>query len=343
MNHVAIDLGSRESQICVRGPDGLILEEKRYPTRKLSEVIRGWSQSRVVLETSAEAFRIADAAKAAGHEVRIVPATMVRLLGVGERGVKNDRKDAQQLSEASWRTDLPSVHIPSAKSREIKSLCGSRDLLVATQRNLANNVRGWVRTQLWKVPAGEMRTLPARLRAHAASLTVELPEHIERQLTTLELVTEQVKAANKQIERLAKSDPDCQRLMTVPGIGPVTSLRFVAAIDDPSRFSSSHRVQSYVGLTPGERSSGSKTRTTAITKAGQTPLRWCLVQAAWSAMNSRGHHPMLSWAQRIADRRGKAIAAIALARKLTGILFALWRDKTTYQATRAAQEILTPT
>jgi hypothetical protein len=82
VNHVAIDLGSRESQICVRGPDGVILEEKRYPTRKLTEYVATLGPSRVILETSSEAFRVADAAKAAGHEVRVVPATMVKLLGV---------------------------------------------------------------------------------------------------------------------------------------------------------------------------------------------------------------------------------------------------------------------
>jgi transposase len=188
VNHVAIDLGSRESQICVRGSDGVILEEKRYPTRKLTEL----GPSRVILETSSEAFRVADAAKAAGHEVRVVPATMVRLLGVGERGVKNDQRDARQLSAASWRTDLPSVHIPSKESRELKSLCGARDLLVATQRNLSNNVRGWLRTQLWKLPQCTMKTLPTRVRAHAASLSTTLPEHVERQLQTLSLMTEQV-------------------------------------------------------------------------------------------------------------------------------------------------------
>ena len=342
MNHVAIDLGSRESQICVRGPDGVILEEKRYPTRKLTEFVTTLDPSRVILETSSEAFRVADAAKAAGHEVRVVPATMVRLLGVGERGVKNDQKDARQLSSASWRTDLPSVHIPSKESRELKSLCGARDLLVATQRNLSNNVRGWLRTQLWKLPQSTMKTLPARVRAHAASLSTTLPEHVERQLQTLSLMTEQVEAATKQVKRLADAHPVCQRLMTVPGVGPITALRFVAAIDDPTRFSSSHRVQSYVGLVPGERSSGSVSRTTGITKAGQTELRRCLVQAAWSAMNVRSVHPMLSWAQRIADRRNKPIAAVALARKLAGILFRIWRDGTTYEPKRAALEKLTP-
>ena len=112
MNHVAIDLGGKESQICIRQPDGAIVEERKVPTRKLTELVATWPASRVVMETSAEAFRIADAALAAGHQVRVVPATLVRLLGVGERGVKNDQRDAQQLSKASWQTDVPSVRNP---------------------------------------------------------------------------------------------------------------------------------------------------------------------------------------------------------------------------------------
>ena len=91
MQHVAIDLGSKESQICIRRPDGSILDERKYPTRKLVELVATWEPSRVVMETCSEAFKIADAAKAAGHEVRVVPGTLVRLLGVGERGIKNDR------------------------------------------------------------------------------------------------------------------------------------------------------------------------------------------------------------------------------------------------------------
>ncbi|TMQ04900.1 MAG: IS110 family transposase, partial [Deltaproteobacteria bacterium] len=210
--------------------------------------------------------------------------------------------------------------------------CGARDVLVATQRNLSNNVRGWLRTQLWKLPGGTMVTLPERLRTHAQASGHELPEHIERQLTMLTQVTEQVQAANKQARRLATEHPVCRRLMTVPGVGPITSLRFVAAIDDPSRFSTAHRVQSYVGLTPGEHSSSQRERKTGITKAGPSELRRCLVQAAWSVMLARRPHPMLEWARQIAQRRNRPVAVIALARKLAGILFAIWRDGTTYEA-----------
>src|SRR5262245_24702707 len=101
MNHVAIDLGGRESQICVRLPGGTIIGELKVPTNRLIELVKDLEPSRVVMETSAEAFRIADAARDAGHEVRVVPATLVRALGVGSRGIKTDQRDAQNLSKAS--------------------------------------------------------------------------------------------------------------------------------------------------------------------------------------------------------------------------------------------------
>ena len=334
MNHAAIDLGGKESQVCIRRPDGSILEEGKHATKKLPELMKAWAPSRVVMETSAEAFRLADAAKAAGHEVRVVPATLVRLLGVGSRGVKNDQRDAQHLSEASWRADVPSVHIPSARSRELRSICGARDILVATRTKLINNVRGWLRTQLWRIRGGNTSTFADRVRGHSLSLQQLLPDHVERQLRALSSIQQEVKAADKQLRTLAGEIEVCRRLMTVPGIGPVTAIRFVAAIDDPTRFSSAHRVQSYLGLTPGEHSSSERERKTGISKAGPTALRLCLVQAAWQAF--RTTQPIATWAHQIAERRGRPIAVVALARKLAGIMFALWRDGTSYRPTLGA-------
>ena len=340
MNHAAIDLGGKESQICIRQPDGTIIEQRKVPTRKLTELVATWAPSRVVMETSAEAFKIADAAIAAGHQVRVVPGTLVRLLGVGERGVKNDQRDAQQLSKASWQTDVPSVHIPSKSARELKSICGARDVLVGTRTKLINNARGWMRTQLWKLRGGTTSTFADRVRAHAEAVGEPLPEHIERQLRTLAVVIEEVKAADKQLRTLAGEHEVCRRLMRIPGIGPVTALRFVATIDEPGRFATAHRVQSYLGLTPGEHSSSERERRTGITKAGPMELRRTLIQAAWATMCLvRTSHPMIDWARRLAERRGRPVAAVALARKLAGIMFAMWRDGTTYQAKRSAEAI----
>lgn len=337
MNHVAIDLGGKESQICVRQSDATIIDERKVPTRLLEKLAREWSSSRVILETCSEAFRVADALIGMGHEVRVVPATLVRTLGVGSRGVKNDEKDARVLSEVSCRIDLPSVHIPSAISRELKSLCGSRETLVETRTKLINNARGWMRTQLWRIRSGAASSFPDRLRAHAEKLHQEVPAHIARQLVVLDAMNVQIRAADAQVRAIAKQHPVCQRLMTVPGVGPITAVRFVAALDDVTRFRTAHGVQSYLGLTPGENSSSERQRRTGITKAGSTPLRQALVQVAWTVIRTAPNEPMTRWATQIAARRGRFIAVVALARKIAGILFALWRDGTTYRASRSAE------
>ena len=129
MEHIGIDLGSKESQVCVRNGVGEIVEEKRCRTDQLGRYLGKRAPGRVVLETCTEAFRIAGGARQQGHDVRVVAATLVRSLGVGQRGLKNDRRDARALSEASCRMELPSVHIPSVVSQEVKAICVSREAL----------------------------------------------------------------------------------------------------------------------------------------------------------------------------------------------------------------------
>src|SRR5215470_11246814 len=124
MEHLAIDLGGRESQICVRNSEGQILDERRWPTAALGRYLATRPISRVIVETCSGAFAVADAALALGHEVRVVPTTLVRSLGVGARRLKTDRRDARALSEVSCRIDVPSVHVPSLQARQRKTLCG---------------------------------------------------------------------------------------------------------------------------------------------------------------------------------------------------------------------------
>jgi transposase len=296
-----------------------------------------WETSRLVLETSAEAFRIADAALASGHQVRVVPATLVKTLGVGARGVKTDERDARVLSEVSCRIDLPSVHIPSAQSRELKSLCGAREELLECRTKLINNVRGWLRTQLIRLRSGATQTFPARVRGQAEAGGQALPEHIERQLKVIDVLNMQVKEADRQLRQFASENSLCRRLMTVPGVGPVTAVRFLAAIDQVTRFATAHHVQSYLGLTPGERSSSERQQRTGITKAGPAAVRRTLIQAAWTAWRLGGNDPLIAWTNQLSIRRGKCVAVVGLARKIAGILFALWRDGTIYRPSKAAQ------
>jgi len=334
MEHVAIDLGGRESQICVRREDGAIVEERRWATVNLGQFLSRRPKSRVVLETCAEGFAVADVALELGHEVRVVPGTLVRSLGVGARGVKTDRRDAQVLSEVSCRIDLPSVHIPSALSRRRKSFCGMREALVGARTQIINTVHGWMRTQgRGTVRSGTAETLPARVRKHWGE---ELPGYVARQLKVVEELNVHIAEADAELEKLAEKDEECRRLMTVPGVGPLTAIRFVAAVDEVGRFDGAHKVEAYLGLVPGEHSSSDRQHRTSITKAGPGALRRALVQGAWAARRTRGDHPMVAWSMEVEKRRGRRVAVLALARKMAGIMYALLRDGGSYEAKRGA-------
>src|SRR5690606_13473531 len=331
MDHVAIDLGGRESQVCVRRADGTIVEQRRVPTTGLPAYLARRAVSRVIVETCSEAFWVADAAQACGHEVRVVLATLSPALGVGARRQKTDVRDAQVLSEVSCRIDLPSVHIPRPAARAAKTLCGLRDGLVRSRTLLINTVRGWLRTQGRRLPTGSVATFPGRVRTAVGDA---LPAYVERQLQTIEDVHRHVTAADQEVRAWAQADELSCRLMTVPGVGRVTALRFIATLDVPTRFASAHAVAAYLGLVSGQRSSGDRTRHLGITKAGNPALRWCLVQAALCARRTLRPSPLRDWGDGVTHRRGRQVAVVALARKLAGILFALWRDGSTYDPFR---------
>ncbi len=140
IDHITIDLGGRESQVCVRSAEGTILMEEAHSTQGLGKYLSKRRKSRVIVETCAEAFHVAEQALTAGHEVRVVPGTLVRSLGVGSRGIKTDVRDARVLSEVSCRIELPSVFVPSQEIRELKSLCGMRDAFVGYRTRIINTV-----------------------------------------------------------------------------------------------------------------------------------------------------------------------------------------------------------
>ena len=331
MQHIAIDLGSRESQICRRSANGEILDERVMKTTQLGSYFSRHEKCRVILETCAEAFKVADSAIEAGHDVRVVPATLVRTLGVGQRGIKTDRRDAQILSEVSCRIDLPSVHVRTHLARERKSIAAMRQVLIESRTQLINSVRGWLRTNLDSVRTGGAETFHKRVREKKG-----IPAFVERQLKAIEELTAQIKAADKDLNDAVEADPVCSRLKTVPGVGPVTVMAFVAAIDDVSRFPNAHQLESYLGLTAGERSSSMKQHRTGITKAGPAEVRRTMVQACWVIYHRRPQDPLSRWGQRVAARRGKNVAVVAMARKLAGILYAMWRDAADYDPEKVA-------
>jgi transposase len=332
MNHVGIDLGGRESQVCVRSDAGEIQHEGKLSTGALGAWLAEIPHSRVVMESCAEAFRVAALARDAGHVVNVVPATLVRSLGIGARRVKTDKRDARLQSELSCRmARLPSVHVPSESNQELRSLLSMRQTLMRGRTMLINSVRGFLRGKLLRLGRGTPITFPARVRQLLQEKLGELPVLVSGTLSVIDTLNEQLRAADAELLRRVKQSAVCRRLMTAPGVGPVTAAAFMSALDDPHRFPSARAVASYLGLTPGEHSSSDRQRRTGLTKAGPSLLRSALTQGAWVVLRQRTDDPLVRWAKEVGARRSKKIAVCALARKLAVILWAMWRDERDYE------------
>jgi transposase len=235
------------------------------------------------------------------------------------------------LSEASVRMDLGSVHIPSKRSRERKTICGMRAAMVDSRTQLINNVRGYLRTQRVPLKGGKSETFARRARERMLEEPKGMPAMMERLLLSIEALGAQIAQADVELAELAEGDKDCQLLMTMPGVGPLTSILFAAVIDDVTRFPNGSRMESYLGQTPGSNQSGmKKVSRTGITKAGDPALRAVLGQAAWSFSCARPNDPLVVWSKGVAKRRGPQVAIVALQRRMAGVLRAILRDQKPY-------------
>jgi transposase len=195
-------------------------------------------------------------------------------------------------------------------------------------------VRSLLRQSGYRLSSGSAETVPARVRA----LTV--PGALTATLTplcrTIEALSDEIIGIDAQLRERAATDPVIARLQTVPGVGPVVALTFRAFIDTIQRFQHASQVSAAVGLVPREHSSAERQHRGHITKAGPRELRSLLVQAAWACWRSRHCATLRAWVDRLAARRGKRVAVVALARRLSRILYAVWRDGVNFRAATLA-------
>src|SRR6185295_12029445 len=169
------------------------------------------------------------------------------------------------------------------------------------------------------------------VNARKARLPETLRQLIDPLLKTLEVVDSQLNTVEAELGTLCAQEPIIAHLCTAPGVGPIMAASFVAVVDDAQRFHRAHQLESYLGLVPSEDSSGGRRRVGAISKKGNSYLRALLVQAAWNVLRkSERADPLRQWGEAVAERRGKRIAVVAIARRLAGILFAMWRHGTVY-------------
>lgn len=233
--------------------------------------------------------------------------------------------------------DLPSVHVRSETSADRRGLLASRALLLKSRRSISISVKSWLRSRLVQLRGrADSLAFTEAVRGVALEHPDGLPAHIEALLRSFESLTEEIEKLDLQIKAIADADSVCSRMQTIPGVGPIVSLAMKTQLDEPSRFPSANDVASYLALVPGECTTGGKVKRTSTIKAGPRHLKGLLVQAAWSMWRTRPRDPVVVWARAIADKRGKRIAIVALARKIAIICWSMWKHGTNYDPTRAA-------
>ena len=248
--------------------------------------------------------------------------------------IKTDRRDAEGIARLLHLGWFRPVHCKPVSAQETRAVLGARKAIQQNMIALEMSLRGLLRNFGLKVGAISRGRFEARIRELAEG-NLMLETAITPMLRARACLRQELAGLEKRVRQSAVDDPVCRRLMTMPGIGAVVALTFRAAVDDPSRFRSSKKVGPWVGLTPSRNQSGERYVSGGITKAGDVNLRRALCQAATVMMN-RGRSTWLrTWGAQLAQRRGRKIAMVALARRIAVILHRIWVDGTTFQSDRA--------
>ena len=334
MNTIGLDLHKRESQLCIGRDDGSVEERRIVTSRERLTAVLSGPRARVLVEASTESEWVARHLEALGHEVIVADPNFAPMYATRSRRTKTDRRDARTLMEACRLGAYRPAYRLSDARRHVRAELAVREALVRTRTRYIALTKALVRRDGLRVAASEAHLVAKRIAALEISdaLGAELLPLFE----VLVPINEQIAAADRRIAALARTDAEMALLATAPSIGPITASAVVATVDDINRFGSAHHFEAFLGLVPGERSSGEKRRIGRITKAGNSRVRYLLVEAGWRILRAKDPETatLRAWGLRIAERRGKRIAVVAIARRLAGILFAMWRDQQAYDCTK---------
>jgi transposase len=326
---IGVDLGDKESQLCVLGADYEIRQQVRV--RMTTPALQAWfaavtQPAMVVMEAGSHSPWVSRLLEGMGHQVVVADPRRMRLISQSDK--KNDAEDARTLARVA--AAMPEL-LKVVKHRSAEA---QRDLTVIRAR--ARMVE--VRTKLWCSLRGLAKSLGRRLPRRVTAETLQDLTILEPLWKALEDVSRRIGEYDRQIAALEKKYPEVARLQQIAGVGPLISLTFVLTLDDHLRFHKSRQIGSYLGLRPKQRDSGESQPQLRITKAGDGYLRSLLIQGAQYILGRFGPDTDLKrWGLKLAARGGKNAkkrAVVAVARKLAVLLHRLWRDGSEYEPLR---------
>lgn len=324
-----LDVSLEETTICVVDETGRIVREARAASdpQVLSDALRtvDLPLDRIGLEACSLTAWLHDGLRAAGLpaiciETRQANAAMKTMPN------KTDRNDARALAQIMRTGWYRQVHVKSRQCRLWRSLLVARRTVVNEMRSIENVVRAALREAGIKLGKPNRASFAARVRELAGDDRLVMTI-VEPLLAVLATMLNQLARLTKQVLDIVRDEATCRRLMSVPGVGPITALTFRATIDRPDRFRRSRDVGAHLGLTPARYQSGETDIQGKISRCGDELARTALYEAAHTLLvRSRKWSSLRAWGMQIAKRRGMARARVAVARKLAVILHRMWLD-----------------
>jgi transposase len=338
---VGLDLGLRETHVCVIGADGDPLHEQSCETAlaALNDALAQFPLGRIgaIAVEAGSDTHIVRKLRSAGFPVAIFEARKASKF-LALRRNKTDASDARGLADLArlGRNTVSQVYLKSPECQQLRGLLVMRKRLVIMRLAAESLLRSRLGQHGRRLKAGSAPgSLRKRLEIELAQLSANDGVDLRQELAPLAEVCESLRTylrtLDRDLEKRASAHEVCRRLMEVPGVGAICALSFYSAIEDPHRFSVNQGVGAYLGLSPRRYQSGATARTRGITKSGSKMTRSHLVIAATVFGTCAPDCRLKQWYLALRERSGPGRARVALARKLAIMLLAMWKNGTHFE------------
>lgn len=318
---------------------GHALFSKRISRGRLLDFFASQPRCVVALEACGGAHHWAREFTQMGHEVRLIPPAYVKPF---VKRHKNDAVDAEAICEAAQRPSMRFVAVKSEEQQAAGLVFRTRDLLVRQRTQLINAIRGHLTEYGWVAPKGPSHVAILADLLKGKDMAGSLPEAARSMFRLmLDLLTElggRIADLDKEIARRAREDEVSRRLMTIPGIGPITATAIAALAPPAETFNKGRDFAAWLGLTPRQKSTGGRQKLGATSKMGERTLRRLLIigSSAVVLQASKRGAPKGSWLEGMLARKPRMLVSVALANKTARIVWALITKQEVYRAPVAA-------
>ena len=338
---LGIDIGKNVFHLVGFDGDGKIVVRRKIKRLSLVDEFKKLPPCIVGMEACMSAHFVSRTLRGLGFEPRIIPAKYTRPF---LKGQKNDTNDAEAIAEAALRPNLRCVREKTQDQLDLQALHRVRFRLVSRRTATINQIRAFLIEQGIAVRTGAhslRKSLFAILQNRADEISPRMSDIIVGLYEDWLWLDERIESTTSEIERISKREANCQRLMSVPGIGPIISTAMVAAIGTGEAFDRGRDFGAWLGLVPRQFSTGGKTILGRISKRGNRYLRTLFVQAAHVILMRPHNWEKFSfgpWLEQASKRMHKNKLAAALANKLARIAWSVLRHGTAFDANRIEAE-----